>query len=391
MAGLLEDPVQYESITQLATPWGPGQLTYNEGTQCALMVDEYSRVIVNDNQPAVNSSNGLFSPASVPTPWNEVGKCTYRVFIEFRKRGRHGVPDSKVSQWHEYGTAVHIGQGLFLSNAHVFSWPRDLKTKLPLTHFRYEAKVYLRSGSGDLHEKGIPGTGIFSTDLVAQVVGWPPTLLANALTDGYQVKGGLMENQYKIPLLGDVVLLKATTPRWLARMRGANRPYVLPSSLGGTVTPFPGTLVTINGDSEDSSRYSGTANTAERIEEALDSLLPNVVSYTSNNVEQYIIADDGARRAAVREEEPHILLYKISASPGSSGGGIYNDTTKRLVGLNTKSETRGQIVNHRDRTCAVALTSPLVRELIENCIIPELKKLKTEVAIRICQEWERLL
>jgi hypothetical protein len=203
--------------------------------------------------------------------------------------------------------------------------------------------------------------------------------------------GGLMENQYKILLLGDVVLLKATTPRWLARMRGANRQYVLPSSLGGTVTPFPGTLVTINGDSEDASRYSGTANTAERIEEALDSLLPNVVSYTSNNVEQYIIANDGARRAAVREEEPHILLYKISASPGSSGGGIYNDKTKRLVGLNTKSEARGQIVNHRDRTCAVALTSPLVRELIENCIIPELKKLKTQVAIRICQEWGRLL
>jgi hypothetical protein len=79
MAGLLEDPVQYGSITQLAAPWGPGQLTYNEGTQCALMVDEYSRVIVNDNQPAVNSSNGLFSPASVPTPWNEVGKCTFQV------------------------------------------------------------------------------------------------------------------------------------------------------------------------------------------------------------------------------------------------------------------------------------------------------------------------
>jgi hypothetical protein len=42
-----------------------------------------------------------------------------------------------------------------------------------------------------------------------------------------------MENQYKIPLLGDVVLLKATTPRWLARLRGSNSPYVLPSSLGG--------------------------------------------------------------------------------------------------------------------------------------------------------------
>jgi hypothetical protein len=134
MAGLLEDPVQYESITQLAVPWGPGQLTYNEGTQCALMVDEYSRVIVNDNQSAVNSSNGLFSPASVPTPWNEVGKCTYRVFMEFRKRGRHGVPDSEVSQW-SYGTAVHIGQGLFLSNSHVFSCPRDLGTTVALTHF----------------------------------------------------------------------------------------------------------------------------------------------------------------------------------------------------------------------------------------------------------------
>jgi superfamily II DNA/RNA helicase len=51
----------------------------------------------------------------------------------------------------------------------------------------------------------------------------------------------------------------------------------------------------------------------------------------------------------------------------------------------------GRFVNHRDRTCAVALTSPLVKELITNCIIPELKRLKTESAIRICQEWERLL
>jgi hypothetical protein len=182
------------------------------------MVDEHSRVIIIDNQSAIPISHKLLPTVTAPTPWTEVGKCTYRVFVAFRKRLAHGVPDSKVSQWN-WGTAVHIGEGLFLSNAHVFSWPRSVMNNEILTHIRYEAKAYLRSGSGDIHEKGIPGTGIFSNDLVAQVVGWPPTLLANALIQGYQVKGGLMEHHYNIPLLGDAVLLKATDNRWLARLR----------------------------------------------------------------------------------------------------------------------------------------------------------------------------
>jgi hypothetical protein len=65
--------------------------------------------------------------------------------------------------------------------------------------------------------------------LTAQVVCWPPTLLSNALTDGYQVKGGLMEHHYDIPLLGDVALLKATDNQWLSRLRRSNRPLVLPA------------------------------------------------------------------------------------------------------------------------------------------------------------------
>jgi hypothetical protein len=59
-AGHLGDSTQYENTRQLAVPFSPLQITYSEGSQCALTMHVHSRVIVNNHSAGLRY-DGLYS------------------------------------------------------------------------------------------------------------------------------------------------------------------------------------------------------------------------------------------------------------------------------------------------------------------------------------------
>ena len=208
---------------------------YNPGHPCMLDVGAASRVVRRVNQEVLPSKSRYFlRTRATETQYTGTGKATYSVYIVFHKRllpaGEiNPQPEQRLKQ----GCAIHIGEGLFLTNMHVLQWLRNQHAVY--THATHVARVYLRSGSGNLAQKGAPGG---PKDLKAEAVAWSPSVLSAAHGMGYMVRGGLMDGRCTVPTLGDFALLKAKGCSWLARLRCPARPYVLPMSITPSPTNF---------------------------------------------------------------------------------------------------------------------------------------------------------
>jgi hypothetical protein len=80
-AGHLGDSTQYENTRQLAVPFSPLQITYSEGSQCALTMHVHSRVIVNNHSAGLRY-DGLYLVAGrdlVPSRGNHPQFCQFRL------------------------------------------------------------------------------------------------------------------------------------------------------------------------------------------------------------------------------------------------------------------------------------------------------------------------
>jgi hypothetical protein len=176
----------------------------------------------------------------------------------FHRRLPGGDVDDTPEPCSTEGTVVHIGEGLFLTNAHVLLWKRGASaddsdaTQANYSDATHVAQIWLRGGSGKLHEKGLPGK---SSDLRVETFAWPAELLSGALDKGFHVRGGLMDGRYFPPMPSDFVLLRAVRRSWLARLRQPARPHILPQSATAHQTTFPATLVCVNGMDHDIRRY----------------------------------------------------------------------------------------------------------------------------------------
>jgi hypothetical protein len=301
---------------------------------CTLVVDSTRRIITPTNNPGLPRPR-LLGMRAQNTPVTAIAKATYAIYVMFHRRLPGGSVDHTPEHWSIEGTVVHIGEGLFLTNAHVLRWKRDsLVTYSDATHV---ARIWLRGGSGKLHKKGLPGQ---SSDLLVETFAWPTELLSGALDQGFHVRGGLMDGRYFPPMPTDFVLLRTVLRSWIARLRHPVCPHVLPQSASTHRTTFPATLVCVNGMNHDGRRYDPVVNSIVDLWTAMDRLLLDVISYSTTDQAQKCIVDrDGNQQLAPSGIPPHMLRYPLAATHGSSGGGVYDSRTKRLIGINTRSES----------------------------------------------------
>jgi hypothetical protein len=361
---------------------------------CTLIVDSTRRIVPPTNNPGLPRSR-LLGLRAQNTPVTAIAKATYAIYVMFHRRLPGGSVDHKPQRWSTEGTVVHIGEGLFLTNAHVLRWKQDsLATYSDATHV---ARIWLRGGSGKLHEKGLPGK---SSDLLVETFAWPAELLSGALDQGFHVRGGLMDSRYDPPMPSDFVLLRAVRRSWLARLRQPALPHILPQSATAHQATFPATLVCVNGRGHDIRRYDPAVNSSVDFWTAMDRLLPDVISYATTDLAQKCIVDrDGNQQPAPAGVAPDILKYPIAAIKGSSGGGVYDSSTKRLIGINTSSESDPVPVlpdavstntSPDNLTTAISLTSPAFRRFISKAIIPEFQRIGTPTARQLSTEWSAI-
>jgi hypothetical protein len=288
-----------------------------------------------------------------------------------------------------------VGEGLFLTNLHVVKW---IRYPLLYDHTTHVAQIWLFSGTGNLDECEAREPSIISKgSLEVKVVGWPgPAIvpgIVGTLSQNYAVQGGLVAGRYEVDIRQDFCLLEAVETRWKGALRSGSRPHVLPGRLDQLHTTFAATFVGVNGPSEDMTKYDPDVNSVDQLIRAFDSLLPGVITYASTSQAVQCLCD---RAPAPVGTPAELLRYPISSSGGSSGSGIYEDATKRLVGIHTRAEidpvcvlpgVRTSMTSPNNRTVAIALTSPEFGDFARNIIIPQLIRIGTFRAKRIAAEW----
>lgn len=364
----------------------PSMIRYNETRfaydQGSMMVDADSRAIVQDNIPAIPSAVpqtlaqrlGLGVPARVDT-WDVVGMSTYKLFVDFQPRNAAPFTETRYSM---QGTAVHLGEGIFITCAHLCTWLNG-PSGLGYTSATHTAKIWLRGGSGCLVTSEKPGNSL--ADILVEVCSWPPYLLEKAVNEKMAVSGGLLDGRFMVPLLSDYCLLKAAPRRWLARVKADGRPHVLPFRGRPVPSPFSIVFVGVNGRDYEPGKYDPYVNTRDYLDGCRDKLLPNVVSISrSDGAEAKVITKNGVVMGAEEDEEPHYFRYPISCLCGSSGSGVY-DESGRLIGIHTKSVTDSL------KSAAVSTRSPSFRIFAELCIVPQMRKIGNGNARRIADEW----
>lgn len=361
--------------------------------QQSFMVDDQHRVIRPASVEA-QPVNGVFRRISCrlrTTEWTETAKATYLAEVSFHRKisGSNGV-DERPMPYIKQGTAVHIGEGLFLTNLHVTRWDSRYSPD------NYVAIIWLQSGSGRLD--GLPlefpsaaGRGTMQVEVVA----WPAEALNLAGQSGMNVVGGLMHQDFQdYPKSLDFVLMKTKSRRWKATMRSllGNRSFVLPASVRQAPTVFPATLVCINGAFA-SPIYDNTVNTAQHILNCTNALLPGVVSYVST---QNATKSQLNRMPWTFASDPTIIRYPLGTAGGSNGSGLYL-APRRLIGIHTGGEldptTGPQRMTTRpdNQSTAVCLQSISFKEFIRNSIIPALTSINTFRARQIVEEWRAIL
>jgi hypothetical protein len=191
--------------------------------QLGFMVDESRRVVAPSNAPAHGER---FSWRLASTPWTETAKATYRVRILYYLKLPQGKHKSEPEYTEMLGTAIHVGEGLFLTNLHVVKWP---PTPMRIQHTSHVGRIWLFSGTGNLDKRHTEEPSLLSKgSLEVTVTRWPGPALADALLQGHQVRGGLMASGYHVPPEQDFCLLEAKEKRWKSTLRQESRPHVLP-------------------------------------------------------------------------------------------------------------------------------------------------------------------
>ncbi|KAF8464876.1 hypothetical protein BDZ91DRAFT_795376 [Kalaharituber pfeilii] len=355
-----------------------------------LMVDANHCIKAQSNSPAIRQSGNLLRSSAAASAWEEVGKSTYRVYVRFR--------NSQTNDWERLvyeGSAVHIGEGLFLSAVHMFHWFVSSGYG-PRTH---KAAIYLRSGSGDLGSRGAPGllSESIGADIRCEPVQWPTRILADCLTQGFPVTGGLLDERYTVPVEADFVLLKARPKKWLARLRREARPYVIPGGLRADPARVDITLVGVNSQAKfnDYKKYDPQVNTPEHYNAVTAALLPDHISYCSTAEGTKVTSRPTTYLLAGAGTAPDVLRYPLSSLEGSSGSGLYDTQTKHLVGLHSRSEVDkpprlpGVFTNwsEENRGLGVGLDGETFRQFIAAAIVPELRAIGTATATKIAADW----
>jgi hypothetical protein len=358
----------------------------------AMMVDSSARIIPPENMATVPSrlENLVhLNFSSTSTPWKNEGKSTYRLFVAFW-RLNNGKPPLARERIVSQGTAIHIGEGLFLTCAQVCRWTKGQGTNF--SHTTHNVKLFLRSGSGNLSNRGRPGA---LDDLEASILAWPGIIREALIQAGGSTEKGLLPANFVIPDGSDFVLLKAKKQKWLARRRCPNHLFVEPESVHRFPTTFPATVIGVNNTRDDSDRYLSSVNTITGFRSALAKLLPNRISYVTASTNKLWEPNPcGTDQAA------DLLRCQISTSPGASGSGVYSEGHK-LIGLCTSCEvddtrTRGSAgprTNHSEsnRLRAIPFTAPHFRTFVRDEIVPEFRRIDTEAANRLGTVWAGIL
>jgi hypothetical protein len=146
--------------------------------QLGFMVDESRRVVAPSNAPAHDERASRFSWRLASTPWTETAKATYRVRILYYLKLPQGKHKSEPEYTEMLGTAIHVGEGLFL---------------MRIQHTSHVGRIWLFSGTGNLDKCHTEEPSLLSKgSLEVTVTRWPGPALADALLQGHQVRGGLM-------------------------------------------------------------------------------------------------------------------------------------------------------------------------------------------------------
>jgi hypothetical protein len=359
--------------------------------QLGFMVDESRRVVAPSNAPAHGERASRFSLRLASTPWTETAKATYRVRIHFYLKLPQGKHKSEPEYSEMLGTAIHVGEGLFLTNIHVVKWP---PAPMRITHTSHVGRIWLFSGTGNLDKRHVEEPSLLTKgSLEVTVTRWPGPALADALLQGHQVRGGLMDSRYRVRPEQDFCLLEAKEKRWKSTLRQESRPHVLPARIDSFPRVFEATLVAINGDTEDFSKYDPNVNSIEQLGRTLNSLRPGVITYaTTNNAIQYL----PGRRPAPNGTLAQVIRYAISSAPSSSGSGLYVTSTKRLVGIHSRAEVDpvcvlpgavSSLTSTEDRGVAISISAPEFGDFVRTILIPELMRIGTPEAKNIAAEW----
>ena len=333
-----------------------------------LIVDSDSKIISQTTMEALMPFSRRLK-GEKKSPWHEEAKTIYRVFVVFIQ------PNGRPSAAYKRGTAVHIGGGLFLTAAHVLQFPTDDRHRAEFR--RFKPQIFLRGGSGVLDfPEGRKSSG-FSAKVFAY-----PTQIESAVIAQNTTSRPLLAGTVNFPREVDFAILKAQEPRWLAKFRHAlnRRPHATPASDIGLPGQIPINLLTIHtileADSPDAIKgYNYNVNTVQDVEEASYLLLPGTISISSATATR----DRWGTQAAVGERASG-LRYRLSCTPGTSGGGLFSDD-KKLLGIHFLGEVdegSGNTITRSDANCgvAVAFSSPHFRDLVRDSIVPEFERLK---------------
>ena len=356
----------------------------------SLMVDDTGRVLVPQNVP----TNAAFPQQPVSKSWKKVGKHTFRLVIHYYP---FTDPSSRDAIEH-MGTAIHIGQGLFLTNIHVMRWVRiDSREELDYTNQSHKARIWLFSGKGylDTATQNPKDPGFFSKgSLEVEVIGWSPEALAHASSRGVEVRGGLMDARYRVPVVHDFCLLAPVSKRWERKLQKTKSP-IHPESLSliPTIT-FPATLVAINGSLENINKYNLAVNTPAYIKQAIEALHPGKVTFASTNQAIKSLTGPG-RIPAPTGTNGEIIRYCIGSTGGSSGSGIYNSASGKLVGIHTYAEhdpthnpdAHITSTSSHNYSVAISLTSPAFVNFARTTIIPTFERMGTTEATELLTMW----
>lgn len=70
------------------------------------------------------------------------------------------------------------------------------------------------------------------------------------------------------------------------------------------------------------------------------------------------------------------LRYRLSCTPGTSGGGLFSED-KKLLGIHFLGEGPGNTITRSNHNCAVAVAfrSPHFRDFVRDSIVPEFERL----------------
>jgi len=336
------------------------------------------------------------------TPWIETAKATYRVIINFHERTNRGGFRTTPSGVVKLGVAVHIGEGLFLTNLHVLQWIPGTPVA-QVTHTTHKARIWLFSGSGNLDNKSvITPNRLVKGSLEVEAIGWPSSALGRALMNSQAIYGGLMDRRFETDIRDDFCLLEAIERRWKATLRSGSRPHVLSGNVLGPPTPLTLTVtwVGINGPTEEQVKYDPAVNSRRHLKDALKALNPGIITYVTTT--QAVRSVCPAHTIALPGVNPDIIRYPISTSGGSSGTGIYESTSKRLIGLHCLHEldhtnqlapdvTDISITSPENMGCAVLLTSQRFRDFVREIVIPNFLRIGTLRAQRLANNWGRMV